>query len=171
MNGEIVVSHDIPVGGTTTLKQLLEIHRDTDASLTLALNIKSDGLQRLLVDLLAEFSVQNYFLFDMSLPDTINYYEAGLHFYTRLSEYESPPLLYDHAEGVWVDAFNSDWWDEEVLQSHLDKDKSICLVSPELHQRDHTAAWERLARMNSSLREELLLCTDYPEKANEVLNA
>ena len=67
--GELVISHDIPEGGCLPFQRLLEIHRDLNSTLLLALNIKSDGLHGAIGELLKKYNVTNCFVFDMSVPD------------------------------------------------------------------------------------------------------
>ena len=39
----------------------------------LALNIKSDGISEILKKTLKKYSIKNYFVFDMSVPELIQY--------------------------------------------------------------------------------------------------
>ena len=71
--GELVISHDPPRTGAPPLRSLLQEYRRLGATGTLALNIKADGLARPLRILLAEFGIENYFVFDMSVPDMLAY--------------------------------------------------------------------------------------------------
>lgn len=76
-NGALVVSHDPPVGdGLMTFDELLELYRRHAPQAggragTLALNIKADGLQGPLLDALARHSVDDWFVFDMAVPDGV----------------------------------------------------------------------------------------------------
>ena len=165
LNGELVVSHDMPREGGLRASELFEIHRSNDSGLPLALNIKSDGLQSALLKLLEEYSVEEYFLFDMSIPDALVSLRHGLKCFTRQSEYEAVPAFYAEAEGVWIDAFHGEWWDESVIQEHLNAGKKVCLVSPELHRRPHGTCWEQIAGWSAISNPDLILCTDLPEAA------
>lgn len=167
--GSLVVSHDMPKEGTLTARELFEIHQRSNRSVCLALNIKADGLQFPLSALIEEFAIEDYFLFDMSIPDALVCLRHGLKCFTRQSEYEPDPAFYPQAEGVWVDGFHGEWWDEKTIQSHLDAGKRVCLVSPELHKRSHLACWERLANWSESANPALMLCTDLPEEAMAAL--
>ena len=162
-NGEIVISHDIPTGNELTFPQMLEIYNKYDNTLPLALNIKSDGLQEKIKSTLQQYNITNYFLFDMSVPDHIVSLKNGLVCYTRHSEYEDCPL-YEKSAGVWVDCFDGDWIDEKIINQHLNNNKKVCIVSPELHGREHLSAWEKYKGCNA------MLCTDVPELAKEFFN-
>ena len=74
-------------------------------NLTLALNIKSDGLSQDLNLLIDKYGIENYFVFDMSIPDTIPYLMNKTNVYTRHSDIEKAPLLYGQSSGVWLDMF------------------------------------------------------------------
>ena len=101
----------------------------------------------------------------MSLPQMLSYRAAGLVFFTRQSEFEKVPLLYDNAAGVWLDCFVSDdWISSELIQNHLDSGKKVCVVSPELHGRSPFELWKRLKQIDSS---DLFLCTDLFKKAQK----
>jgi hypothetical protein len=91
------------------------------------------------------------------------YIEAGCNIYIRVSEYEKSESFLDYAEGVWLDSFHSEWYDIELVQSFLDRDKKVCVVSPELHKRDYKLAWNKLKILSQNPN--FMLCTDYPDKA------
>ncbi|MDD3013273.1 MAG: hypothetical protein PHC34_06170 [Candidatus Gastranaerophilales bacterium] len=164
-NGQLVISHDIPTGDEMTFEQFLTIFSEYDKSLPLAINIKSDGLQDLLKSLLDKYSIHNYFVFDMSVPDGLQYVQKDFKVFTRLSEYEKVPSFYEESQGVWLDCFNEDWIDESVINYHLNNGKKVCIVSPELHGRDSINGWKNYGKsfINNN---NVMLCTDYIEKAN-----
>ncbi len=166
--GELVVSHDMPQSGALPAKKMLEIHQGNDSALPLALNIKSDGLQLPLIILIEKYEVEHYFLFDMSIPDALISLKHGLKCFTRQSEYEPDPAFYSQAEGVWLDGFHEEWWDEELVQKHLDRGKKVCMVSPDLHRRPHLPFWEKLASWDARSSSALMICTDLPEAAKEL---
>lgn len=165
LDGTLVISHDPPRAGTQTLDSFLTLHRELGPGLTLALNIKADGLQAQLKKSLEEFAVSDYFVFDMSVPDLLGYYKAGLTFFTRLSEYEREPALLEKASGVWLDSFIGEWYQDDLILSLVDSGKRLCIVSPELHGRPHLPLWERLSRLKERGDLPVMLCTDLPEEA------
>jgi hypothetical protein len=127
---------------------------------TLAINIKSDGTAIPLKRILSQYGITKWFAFDMSIPDTLSHISAGNPVFTRLSDIELEPLLLDESIGVWLDAFRDDWYSKKIILNLLNKDKKVCIVSPELHGRNHLKVWEMLRPLahNSNL----ILCTDYP---------
>jgi len=162
--GELVVSHDPPSGGEMPFSKLLAIYAEYAANIPLALNVKADGLQSMLVEYFKTYSGE-WFFFDMSVPDALGYVKAGLPVFARVSEYEKVPCFYEEAVGIWIDSFHCDWYDEDILESFLADDKSICIVSPELHGRDHLALWKRLSRMRCCRESKISICTDLPDVA------
>jgi hypothetical protein len=74
----------------------------------------------------------------------------------------------DRAAGVWLDAFHSNWWDIDVIVRLLESGLGVCVVSPELHRRDHLEVWETLAKAGEIAgTDRLMLCTDFPQDAKE----
>ncbi len=163
--GEVVISHDIPTKGCMSLSQFLNIVSEYPPT-TLALNIKSDGL----VDKIKseKFPHSRYFFFDMSVPDAIQYNKKQQAFYTRISDVEPSPSLFEQSEGVWLDCFFDNKLNTEILSDVLDADKSVALVSPELHGYRYDEYWATLLLFCKSQREgNIALCTDKPDQAKE----
>jgi glycerophosphoryl diester phosphodiesterase len=162
--GKVVISHDPPVGDEMTLAALFAVRGARP--LPLALNVKADGLTahvRAALDAAGDRG--ECFVFDMSVPDALGYLRAGIRAFTRHSEEEAEPPFYKQAAGVWLDAFYSDWYTPDVIARHLDRGKAVCVVSPELHKRDHRAVWDMLAGSKLVTHPRLMLCTDLPEDA------
>ncbi|WP_050747798.1 hypothetical protein [Sodalis glossinidius] len=134
---------------------------------TLALNFKADGLQKLVREKLNYYHIQNYFLFDMSIPDLLTYKNEGLKFFIRFSKYEPEFALLEDAARVWLDGFKETILDEALIISLLICNKKFCLVSPELHARAHFPVWEIIKRLPDSilLSKNFLLCIDLSEDA------
>lgn len=167
-NGRIVISHDPPTSRALLLSELLELHDAYGKHLPLALNVKSDGLVTLLDPRV--LAGRDHYFFDMSVPDMLGYLSAGLPVYTRQSEIERAPALIDRSIGVWLDAFFSNWPTTQDIGQLLATGMSVCLVSPELHGREHLEWW-RTAVLPLAGEERLMLCTDYPQQAEEVFAA
>lgn len=168
-NGEIVISHDIPdQDNIVSFDSFLEIYSrylNHIEPMPLALNVKSDGLQLKAKIILQRYNIENYFFFDMSVPDHIGYNKANLKTYTRLSEYEKEAIFYHNSSGIWLDAFEKQWYDAELINYHLNSLKKVAIVSFDLHKRDYLDQWEFLKSNNFHTNENLLLCTDNPETA------
>jgi hypothetical protein len=168
-NSELVISHDVPGNINLSLNSVLELFENKN--LLLALNIKSDGLQILLQKSLEQFDITNYFVFDMSVPETRKYISMGFNVFGRQSEFESEIPFYDGIKGVWLDSFESTWYNEDLVNKHLMNGKQVCIVSPELHDRDYSGLWEFLKSFGFIRNENLILCTDYPKDAQTYFNS
>lgn len=170
-NGDLVISHDIPDEKAISFEHFLDIYniQKKPGTLPLALNIKSDGLQVKLKKLLNLKNIDDYFVFDMSVPDTIGYKNNSINYFIRYSEFENVNGLYEEARGVWLDGFEKDLAEESLIQNFLNDNKKVCVVSSELHKRSHEELWSSLKKYDKSLLEsdDLILCTDLPEDAME----
>lgn len=165
-NGKLVISHDIPNESSILLDDFFGTYK-SQSNKTLALNIKSDGLQSILKKKLHEFNILNYFAFDMSVPDTLGYINNGINFFSRQSEYELIPIFYNQAEGIWLDSFNKEWFDLELITNHINNGKKIAIVSSELHKRNPAELWEFMKINDLHIKEKIILCTDIPEQADK----
>ena len=168
-DGELVISHNPPLKlGGIKLSDFLKLYSCSKARSTLALNIKSDGLHEKLKSTLDEYGVTNYFVFDMSVPDTLGYSLLNMPFAVRLSEFEDASRLLAKAKYVWLDAFEGEWYSVELIERLIAQGKHVAIVSPELHKRPHAALWMRLKTIRDMGR--LYLCTDLINEAEEVFN-
>lgn len=165
--GGIVISHDMPRGGEMSLDDFLALCAAHPAARPLALNVKADGMQALVRDALAAHRISDAYVFDMAVPDTLGYLAQGVPTYVRCSEYESPEPLLARAEGIWLDAFQGEWYTPDDILGWLNRDKAVCLVSPELHKRPHLAFWSQLRDSGLHRHALLSLCTDFPTDAKE----
>jgi glycerophosphoryl diester phosphodiesterase len=164
-DGELVISHDVANKNCITIEKFFEIYKSIEIQPSLALNIKSDGLQNLLKKSLKQNNINNYFVFDMSIPDTIMYLKEGMNVFIRQSEHELGTSFYESATGIWLDAFDGVWYSEELVKKHLNNGKKVAIVSSELHNREYLKHWTLLKSWNIINDDNLILCTDLPEKA------
>lgn len=167
--GELYISHDIPTGQEMNFEDFLRLYCLYDKSLPLALNIKSDGLQDKLKYFLDAYSITEYFMFDMSVPDMLGYLQKGIKVYARSSEYEDKNSLWCDVQGIWLDGFNKLKVDEKEISALIELGKSVCIVSPELHNREVIEEWALIRALPQSILDsnKLILCTDIPEDAVE----
>ena len=163
--GELVISHDMPNGDELKLDEFLELVSSypNDPPLTLALNVKADGMASKLKEKLKEYSKLEFFFFDMSIPDMRAYINLGLPTYTRISDHEPIPIWDNYAKGIWLDGFETDWFENDLLIGLIGAGKPVCIVSPELHGRPHEALWNRIRPLKAY--KNLFICTDLPEMA------
>lgn len=164
--GRMVISHDIADSSCQDAEEVFKWLNEFEDRYTFAINIKADGLKHFLHKYLTNYKISNYFLFDMTTPQMIEFREMGLRFFSRQSEVEPQPLMYDEAAGIWIDGFWSvDWITEDLLSKHLNNGKQICLVSPDLHGNiDYQKFWRRLKEYKIDFSR-VMICTDYPDEA------
>ena len=167
--GRLLISHDMPAGNEIEFPALLDMadqEREKAGlqSLPLALNVKADGMANAMRPLLDRHPLLDAFVFDMSVPDMRAYFEAGIPVFTRMSEVEQAPAWLDRSSGVWLDSFVPEWYENKVISELLKTGKRVCVVSSELHKRDHKALWQQLLPLVDE--DGLMLCTDLPEDAS-----
>jgi len=102
-------------------------------------NIKSEGIGGEVMALAEMFGIKDYFLLDVSFPSIIKYIQQGVSkLAVRYSEYESAETclnLKGKVDWVFVDNITHlplDCPDFQELKNHF----KVCIVSPELLQRD-----------------------------------
>ena len=165
-HGSLVISHDIPQGGEMSFNDFLELaasYSNLDNPLTIALNIKADGLANIIALALKKYQELDCFVFDMAVPDMRSYFSEDMQVFSRTSEVETPPVWMAKATGIWLDAFDADWFEPNDIVDILDANKRLCIVSPELHGRPHLPIWKKIKSLPRWTQ--LMLCTDLPEEA------
>lgn len=188
IKGELIISHDMPSGDEISFEDMLKLYNKHNCKGILALNVKCDGMQRKIKELLAKHAVENYFMFDMSIPDSLGYLAMGITSFVRDSEHEvnpklSTPIIYERSQGVWLDQFekgNPTRVNSEMLKSYINDNKSISIVSPELHPWGRTQeelykkAWSvyknAFLQMNEDELSRISICTDFPAQATKFFN-
>lgn len=161
--GKILISHDMPKGDEISLEDLLDIMNGRN--LLLALNIKADGLADEIKKTLKKYNHTNYFTFDMSIPDTVYQINREMKIFTGLSDIVKNPILPEKAEGIWLDSFYSDWYEEDIIDGILEENKKVCIVSSDLHKRNNQKQWEIIKKCKYFESDNLILCSDKVEEA------
>lgn len=128
------------------------------------LNIKTEGIEPMVRDLVEKGGIESYFFLDISQPFLIKYALQGWQkLAVRVSEYESVESalrLAGKAEWVWIDCFKGfhlSHTDLKLLHNHF----KVCWVSPELqkHSIDQIGAFkEAMYPFKPDA-----ICTKYPE--------
>ena len=169
--GRMVISHNIATANSQDAEEVFKWLYDFGDNFCFAINIKADGLKDILKSYLTKYSITNYFLFDMSVPQMVEFREMELRYFTRQSEVESNPVMYEDAAGVWIDGFwSTDWITKELLDEHIRNGKEVCLVSPDLHGKEnYKEFWQKLVDDKIELCK-VILCTDHPDEAKEFFN-
>lgn len=137
------------------------------------LNVKTEGVEKKCIEIMAAKSIQNWFFLDLSMPYFVKYallaekkeipaFSAN-NLAVRFSEHE--PVEYalafaKKAGWVWVDCFSRLPLDEGNYRKLKGQDFKICLVSPEL--QGHSA--ERIKNFREICKnwEIDAVCTKFP---------
>lgn len=168
-NGKVVISHDPPQETSLPLEfeLLLEQIASSPTSGNIALNIKSDGLSSMIDEEIKRSGLpaSRFFVFDMSIPDSLSYFKGSVPVYSRISDYERIPAFKDRAKGVWIDNLGGKYPQVENARNLIDEGFGVTIVSPELHGRDHATVWDEIKASEIYLSPLFQICTDLPEKA------
>ena len=136
----------------------------------LILNVKEEGLEKRLIELMKSFKIRNYFFLDQSFPFLIKATKSGENrSAVRFSEYESINTvlsLSNIVKWVWVDFFTKFPLDHKNYLKLKESRFNICLVSPELQGHDK----EKIVNLQKELIKNKIninaVCTKYPELWN-----
>jgi len=155
-DGELVLSHDIPNQKSQKLENFLNFFPENKL---LAINVKSCGIEKKLSFLLNSKNI-DYFAFDFSVPYLLNALEQKIVCALRLSEYEKE--IFQGPKWIWLDSFNSIWFDEKYVESLKKMNYMISIVSPELHERTDNIEYTKIQSLVDC---DLIdaICTDVPE--------
>ena len=107
--GKLVISHNIADKQCWEATRIFAWLQEFKDAYCFAINIKADGLLPLLIPTLREYKITDYFTFDMSVPQMLEYRESGVRYFTRQSEIEPTPVLYEDAAGVWLYGWFRKW--------------------------------------------------------------
>jgi hypothetical protein len=104
---------------------------------TLILNVKEEGLEVRLIELMKTYRISDFFFLDQSFPFLVRWSKLGeRRCAVRVSEFESIDTaisLSGKVGWVWVDCFNHFPLNKNDAQRLKDAGYKLCLVSPELH--------------------------------------
>lgn len=147
----LIVHHDPFVTG-----ELFEDWLDGYRHGTLILNVKEEGLERRLIDLVSAKGISDFFFLDQSFPFLVKSADAReRRCAVRVSEFESVETalsLAGKVDWVWVDCFTRFPLTQDDAHRLQRARFKLCLVSPELQQRDPETEIPELASLLKKLR-------------------
>lgn len=154
--GERLIIHHDPFVMGESFESWLSSYRHG----TLILNVKEEGLELRLIDLMQRAGIEDYFFLDQSFPFLVKHSRLGeRRSAIRVSEFESIETaltLAGKVDWVWVDFFSKFPLNADNARKLQDAGFKLCLVSPELHGRDNEIEITQLA----SLLQERHICAD-----------
>jgi len=137
--GEKLIIHHDPFVPGEDLEEWLSAYRHG----ALILNVKEEGLEQRLIDLMRLRNINDYFFLDQSFPFLVKWAKAGeRRCAARVSEYESVETalsLAGEIDWVWVDCFTRFPLSPADANRLHEAGFKLCLVSPELQGRDPEA--------------------------------
>lgn len=159
---ELIIHHDPFKKGENFNKWLIEYDHKM-----LILNVKEEGLEDTLIELMKEKNIKNYFFLDQSFPFLIKHSKSsGGRSAVRFSEYESINTvlnLKNICNWVWVDCFSKNPLTANCFKKIKENNFKICLVSPELQGKDGPS---EIFKLKKDLKDKKILadavCTKHP---------
>ena len=134
----------------------------------LAVNIKEEGIEEKVLEIVFASKCENFFLFDVSVPQLFRLGKNfSKHLAFRCSQLEKIDYEYcrNYAEFLWLDTFDGTFWPKKELIVDLKRlSYRICFVSPELHRPpigDHLIYQNKLLEFESIIGNKDLICTKY----------
>jgi hypothetical protein len=159
----LIIHHDPCVAGESFVDWINAYRHGT-----LILNVKEEGLEPRLIELMKSKGIGDYFFLDQSFPFLVKWSNAGEHrCAVRVSEFESIETaltLAGKVDWVWVDCFTRFPLTESDARRLKDAGFKLCLVSPELQGRDANI---EIPQLSSLLKEWNIVadavCTKHPD--------
>lgn len=166
-NGEIVLSHDPFPEESIHFTDWLKFYHHK----TLVLNIKEEGLEQKVLEIMSSFEIQEFFFLDQSFPFMMKSLKDGeSRVAIRFSDQESFDTIFKisnlelvNPDWVWIDSFSGNWSHLSDLAKIKSLGFKVCLASPELHGRNLDLELENIKTffINSQFD---AICTKLPEK-------
>ena len=132
---DIIVSHDPFLKGELFLNWINYYQHGT-----LILNVKEEGLEGKLIEIMEKKAIKNYFFLDQSFPFLIKWANLGeKKSAVRISEYETIDTalnLSGKVDWVWLDCFNKFPLEKSKIELLKKNNFKICMVSPELQGKE-----------------------------------
>lgn len=162
-NGDIILSHDPFDDTSCTFEEWLNYYNHA----FLILNVKEEGLEQYIQQILDIRKIEDFFFLDQSFPFLIRTTGNGeLRSAVRYSEYESIETvknLTHRVEWVWVDFFNNFPLSSNDFDDLKSRGFKVCVVSPELQgfpTQEVSALLEKLNKWTNSID---AVCTKRPD--------
>jgi hypothetical protein len=135
----------------------------------LILNVKEEGLEDRVLELMAKNGIENFFFLDQSFPFLVKTSRTGeSRCAVRVSEFENintAMSLAGKIDWVWIDCFTRFPLDRDSATRLKEAGFKLCVVSPELQGRmQQSDTDEIIAAMNDAGVVPDAVCTKFPER-------
>ena len=135
LNGEIYLAHDPFVNGESFDNYLNWFNHKF-----IIINIKSEGIEYKVIELLKKHQIKNYFFLDSSFPMIKKLSFAGeTNMAIRFSEFEGLDTIISmkgKIKWVWIDCFSLMPLTKKIYELLKNHGFELCLVSPELQNQE-----------------------------------
>jgi len=169
--GQHLVLHHEPYEAGNRFEQWLENYNHR----MLILNVKEEGLEDRVLELMKKNSIENFFFLDQSFPFLVKTSHTGeSRCAVRVSEFENIDTamsLAGKVDWVWIDCFSRFPLDKAAATQLKKAGFKLCVVSPELQGRMHQSDTDEIiAAMNDARVVPDAVCTKFPERWEEISN-
>ena len=131
---KLICQHD-PFGAGVSFDEWIKHYHHK----ILVLNIKEEGIEYRVKDIVEKQGIKDYFFLDLSFPFLVKMLNTGeKRVAVRFSEFEALETvlaLAGRAEWVWIDCFTRLPLDDDKFSKLKQAGFKLCLVSPELQNR------------------------------------
>lgn len=160
----LVLSHDPFMDSPVLFDNWLADYRHEG----IIVNIKEEGLEERILELLVSHSVADFFFLDQSFPFLVRTIRQGeLRSAVRVSDFESARTasnLKPSPNWVWLDSFTGQWNHLSEVRNLVTQGYKTCLVSPELQGRSIDDEYSSIKNVLDTLELKLdAVCTKRPE--------
>ena len=135
-NNKVIISHE-PLLNGIEFEEWINFYNHN----FLILNIKEEGLEKYVLDILKKYKIRNFFFLDQSFPFLLKTINSGeKRCAIRISEFESIDSAYNLAgkiEWVWIDYFNKFPLNHKDFLELKKLGYKICIVSPEIQGKEN----------------------------------
>ncbi|MBF0175272.1 MAG: hypothetical protein HQL63_00270 [Magnetococcales bacterium] len=161
---ELILHHDPFVSG-----ERFETWLDDYNHRLLILNVKEEGLEQALLEIMAQRGIHDFFFLDQSFPFLLKTARSGeTRCAVRVSEFETVATalaLGGMVDWVWVDCFTRFPLTEHDVRQLGEARFKLCLVSPELQGRfDPEEIRSLRATLQSMHLSPAAVCTKFPQR-------
>lgn len=150
-NGQCIVEHDPFKPGVP-----LDIFLDKCKKRFLIVNIKSEGIEQSVFDMLRMRKMESFFMLDCTIPVVYKFTLQGeRRFAVRLSEVEPLEFVLQwkgKVEWVWIDCFSRNILTKDIERILHANGFKLCIVSPELQGRPEDISHYSQEFHDSSIR-------------------
>jgi len=135
----------------------------------LILNVKEEGLEDRVLELMKKNGIENFFFLDQSFPFLVKTSRTGeSRCAVRVSEFENINTaisLAGKVDWVWIDCFNRFPLDKDSATRLKKAGFKLCIVSPELQGRIHQSDTDEIiVAMDDAGVVPDAVCTKFPER-------